>query len=189
MRSTWRAELRGDGARRPLARAHPRSSEQQRVYSCSYFRLQDDTGRPLGVCEAAVEITERYEAQTRLALLSRASGIGTTLDVRRTMEEFARLMVPDFADSVRIEVAESVLAGEEVAPLAPRAPAGLRLMAERTRSDRPVMQGDMMLGDNVVADEVYRVRAGPLQHAQAGETGRPSTSFLPPSEPEQQKRR
>jgi hypothetical protein len=108
LRSAWRAELRGAGARRPLARAHPRSSEQQRVYSCSYFRLQDDTGRPLGVCEAAVEITERYEAQTRLALLSRASGIGTTLDVRRPMEEFAGLMVPDFADSVRIEVAESV---------------------------------------------------------------------------------
>ncbi|MFB7161026.1 SpoIIE family protein phosphatase [Streptomyces sp. NPDC056242] len=124
----------------------PATSEQQRVYSCSYFRLHDDMGQPLGVCEAAVEITERYEARTRLALLSRASGIGTTLDVRKTAEELAGLTVPDFADSVRIEVAESVLAGEEVVSPAPGAPAGLRLMAERTRSDKPVTQSDLLLG-------------------------------------------
>ncbi|MCZ0991084.1 SpoIIE family protein phosphatase [Streptomyces diastatochromogenes] len=124
----------------------PAASEPYQVYSCSYFRLQDDAGHPLGICEAAVDITDRYEAQTRLALLGRASGIGTTLDVRQTAEELAGLVVPEFADSVRIEVAESVLAGEEAPPSASAAPAGLRLMAERTRSDKSIAQSDQMLG-------------------------------------------
>ncbi|MFI8997396.1 SpoIIE family protein phosphatase [Streptomyces sp. NPDC053542] len=124
----------------------PATSERYQVYSCSYFRLQDDEGRPLGVCEAAVDITERYEAQTRLALLSRASGIGTTLDIRQTVRELAELVVPEFADSVRIEVAESVLVGEEAPPSASGAPAGLRLTAEHTKSDPCVVQSDPMLG-------------------------------------------
>ncbi|MFF2166654.1 SpoIIE family protein phosphatase [Streptomyces sp. NPDC058175] len=124
----------------------PAAAEHHRVISCSYFRLQDDAGQPLGVCEAAVDITERYEAETRLALLSRASGIGTALDVRQTAEELAGLVVPDFADTVRIEVAESVLAGEDVPPSASGAPAGLRLAAERTASERSIAQGDSLLG-------------------------------------------
>ncbi|MGW0816592.1 SpoIIE family protein phosphatase [Streptomyces viridiviolaceus] len=124
----------------------PKGSAHCRVFSCSYFRLQDDAGHPLGVCETAVEITERYEAQARLALLSRASAIGTTLDVRQTAEELAELVVPDLAASVRVEVAESVLAGE-AAPLAAwGAPGGLRLMAERTLSDPSIAQGDQVLG-------------------------------------------
>ncbi|MFJ8085416.1 SpoIIE family protein phosphatase [Streptomyces sp. NPDC096205] len=124
----------------------PATSEHHQVYSCSYFRLQDDTGRPLGVCEAAIDVTDRYEAQTRLALLGRASGIGTTLDVRRTAGELAGLVVPEFADSVRIEVAESVLAGEEASPPASAASARLRLVAERTASDPSVVPGDQLLG-------------------------------------------
>lgn len=97
----------------------PAACEYHRVYSCSYFRLHDDAGHPLGVCEASVDITDGYEAQARLALLSRASGIGTTLDVGQTAEEVAGLVVPDLADSVRIEVTESVLAGEEPLPRPP----------------------------------------------------------------------
>nr|WP_329432536.1 SpoIIE family protein phosphatase [Streptomyces sp. NBC_01280] len=124
----------------------PATCEYHRVYSCSYFRLQDDAGHPLGVCEASVDITDRYEARARLALLSRASGIGTTLDVGQTAEEVAELVVPDLADSVRIEVAESVLAGDEAPSSASGAPKGLRLMAERARSDPSVTQGDALLG-------------------------------------------
>ncbi|MFF3610016.1 SpoIIE family protein phosphatase [Streptomyces sp. NPDC002463] len=124
----------------------PAGSEHHRVYSCSYFRLQDDAGHPLGVCEAAVDITERYEAQSRLALLSRASGIGTTLDIGQTAQELAELVVPDFADSIRIEVAESVLAGEEAPPSASGAPAGLRLMVEHTKGDPSVARNDPLLG-------------------------------------------
>ncbi|MEU2927140.1 SpoIIE family protein phosphatase [Streptomyces sp. NPDC007251] len=124
----------------------PAASEYYQVYSCSYFRLQDEAGHPLGICEAAVDVTDRYEARTRLALLSRASGIGTTLDARQTAEELAGLVVPEFADSVRIEVAESVLGGEEAPSSASGAPAGLRLMTERTRSYSDSTNSDVLLG-------------------------------------------
>ncbi|MFB8265933.1 SpoIIE family protein phosphatase [Streptomyces sp. NPDC055955] len=124
----------------------PATCAYHRVYSCSYFRLQDEAGHPLGVCEASVDVTDRYEAQTRLALLSRASGIGTTLDVAKTAEELAGLVVPDLADSVRIEVADSVLAGEVAPPSTSGAPTGLRLMAERTRSAPSVAHSDALLG-------------------------------------------
>lgn len=124
----------------------PAASEYYQVYSCSYFRLQDEAGHPLGICEAAVDVTDRYEAQTRLALLGRASGIGTTLDARQTAEELAGLVVPEFADSVRIEVAESVLGGEEVPSYASGAPAGLRLMTQRTKSNFDITNSDVLLG-------------------------------------------
>ncbi|WP_055714290.1 SpoIIE family protein phosphatase [Streptomyces torulosus] len=92
----------------------PLDPHRARVWSCSYFRLQDGEGRPIGVCEAALDITDRYVARQRLALLSRASGsIGRTLDIRRTAGELAELAVPEFADAVTVDVFEAVLSGQE----------------------------------------------------------------------------
>ena len=86
----------------------------ERVWSCSYFRLQDEEGRPIGVCEAGLDITDRYVARQRLALLSRASGsIGRTLDIRHTAGELAQLVVPEFAEAVIVDIFEPVLSGEE----------------------------------------------------------------------------
>jgi PAS domain S-box-containing protein len=86
----------------------------EHVWSCSYFRLQDEEGRPLGVCEASLDITDRYVARQRLALLSRASGsIGRTLDIRRTAADLAELVVPEFADAVTVDIVEAVLSGQE----------------------------------------------------------------------------
>jgi serine phosphatase RsbU (regulator of sigma subunit)/PAS domain-containing protein/anti-sigma regulatory factor (Ser/Thr protein kinase) len=85
-----------------------------RVWSCSYFRLQDARGRLLGVCESAFDITARYEAQQRLALLCRSNTLGTSLDVTRTAEELVEVTVPDFADAVRVELAEPVLTGGDI---------------------------------------------------------------------------
>lgn len=86
----------------------------ERVWSCSYFRLQDEEGRPIGVCEAGLDITDRYVARQRLALLSRASGsIGRTLDIRHTAGELAELVVPEFAEAVIVDIFEPVLGGEE----------------------------------------------------------------------------
>ncbi|MEU9859374.1 SpoIIE family protein phosphatase [Streptomyces sp. NPDC047971] len=86
------------------------------VWSCSYFRLQDAAGHHLGVCESAFDITERYEAQQRLELLSRSSSIGTTLDGIRTCEEFVAVAVPDLTDAAWVDLAEPVLTGEEPGP-------------------------------------------------------------------------
>lgn len=56
-------------------------------------------------------------AHRRLKLLYDAgTGIGTTLDVERTAQELADVAVPRFADFVTVDLAESVLHGDEPTP-------------------------------------------------------------------------
>ncbi|MFF8537846.1 SpoIIE family protein phosphatase [Streptomyces sp. NPDC015532] len=98
-------------------RGHLSSDQAEIVLSVSCFRLEDATGAVLGVATAVVDITERKRAAARLALLERAGGrIGTTLDIFRTAQEFADEMVPALADTVVVEVLDSVLRGEAGAP-------------------------------------------------------------------------
>ncbi|MFJ5030023.1 SpoIIE family protein phosphatase [Streptomyces sp. NPDC088560] len=87
----------------------------EHVYSASAFRLQAPDGRVLGVADLVIDVTERHRAQQRLALIAQAgSRIGTTLDVLRTADELADVVVPRLADSVAVDLLEPVLAGEEV---------------------------------------------------------------------------
>ncbi|GAA5059757.1 SpoIIE family protein phosphatase [Streptomyces similanensis] len=54
------------------------------------------------------------QARGRLSLLNEAGGrLGTTLDMRRTAEELAKIAVPDFADLVVVDLVESALTGAE----------------------------------------------------------------------------
>ncbi|MEU3461023.1 SpoIIE family protein phosphatase [Streptomyces sp. NPDC006733] len=95
----------------------PVDPEHDRVWSCSYYRLQDNQGLSLGVCEESVDITDRYRAQQRLALLVRAGArIGTTLDMGRTARELAEVAVPQFADAVTVDLLEAVLEGDQSTP-------------------------------------------------------------------------
>ncbi|MFD5228790.1 SpoIIE family protein phosphatase [Streptomyces qaidamensis] len=113
----------------------PADPEHQWVWSCSYFRLEDPEGNPLGVCESAFEITERYEEGVRLALLGRASQIGASLDVVGTAEDLARAAVPELADRAEIRLAEYVVTGAPAGgPPAPPGKEGgaLRRVAERS---------------------------------------------------------
>ncbi|MFG2205994.1 SpoIIE family protein phosphatase [Streptomyces sp. NPDC048638] len=97
--------------------ALPTDPGTDHVWSCSYYRLQDAEGRVLGVCEDAFDITERYQAQRRLNLLVDAGGrIGTTLDMAVTAREIAEVAVPGFADAVSVDLVQSVLDGDELAP-------------------------------------------------------------------------
>ncbi|MGW7195909.1 SpoIIE family protein phosphatase [Streptomyces chryseus] len=91
----------------------PSDPEQEHLWSCSYYRLQDADGRVIGVCEDAFDITERHKAQRRLALLVEAGrGIGTTLDVLVTAEKITEVAVPEFACAVTVDLATAVLDGE-----------------------------------------------------------------------------
>ncbi|MEC4018657.1 SpoIIE family protein phosphatase [Streptomyces sp. H27-D2] len=95
----------------------PSSPGTDHVWSCSYYRLQDARGQVLGVCEDAFDITERYQAQRRLSLLVEAGGrIGSTLDMAVTAREITEVAVPDFADSVTVDLVTVVLDGEEPGP-------------------------------------------------------------------------
>jgi CHASE3 domain sensor protein/GAF domain-containing protein/anti-sigma regulatory factor (Ser/Thr protein kinase) len=57
------------------------------------------------------------EAHRRLKLLYDASmAVGTTLDVGRTAEELVQVVVPEFADFVTVDLAVSVVRGDEQPP-------------------------------------------------------------------------
>ncbi|MGN9762265.1 SpoIIE family protein phosphatase [Streptomyces sp. SD31] len=97
-----------------------RDPARERVALVSSFRMEDPSGRVLGVAEMIEDITERHRAQRRLALLDQAgSRIGTTLDVAETARELAEVMVPHLADHASVDLLQPVTRGEELArPLA-----------------------------------------------------------------------
>ncbi|MFC9795646.1 SpoIIE family protein phosphatase [Streptomyces sp. NPDC127584] len=85
-----------------------------RMWSLSTFRLTDPADRPLGMCQTYLDITDGYRAERRLALLTRAgAGIGATLDVARTAQELADVLVPDLGDVAWVALSEAVLEGDE----------------------------------------------------------------------------
>ncbi|WP_414503900.1 SpoIIE family protein phosphatase [Streptomyces sp. NEAU-L66] len=90
---------------------------QERAYSASFFGLSDPQGRRIGLWYMVIDVTERWRAQERLALLNDASvRIGSTLDVTRTAQELADVAVPALADFVAVDLLDSVLRGAEPVP-------------------------------------------------------------------------
>ncbi|WP_329570550.1 SpoIIE family protein phosphatase [Kitasatospora sp. NBC_01266] len=79
-------------------------------------------------------------ARGRLRLLYEAgAAIGTSLDVRRTAQELTEVAAPGFADYATVDLAESVLRGEEPTPGAHRAaPELLRVATSAARDDHPL---------------------------------------------------
>ncbi|WP_411102914.1 SpoIIE family protein phosphatase [Streptomyces sp. cmx-4-9] len=99
----------------------PADPERDRVWSCSYVRVQDPGGRPIGVIASLLDITAQQRDHTeaeagrrRLALLSEASSrLGDSLDLERTAQELADLAVPQLADAVTVDVLDSLARGDE----------------------------------------------------------------------------
>ncbi|TWD25327.1 sodium/proline symporter [Streptomyces sp. T12] len=123
------SEFRGfeEQMRRVLETGEPvmdwefRSAEEDpreaRAVSVSFFGVTDRRDRPVGVLYMVVDVTERWHAQNRLALLNDAGArIGSTLDVPRTAQELADEAVPSLADFVAVDLLDSVMRGEEPAP-------------------------------------------------------------------------
>lgn len=112
----------------------PGDPGREHVYSVSAFRLEDADGRILGVADAAVDVTDRHLAKERLALLAEAgTRIGTTLDVLRTAQELAEVLVPRLADSAAIDVMDPVLGGGEIPSARPEPGTVLRRAASGSR--------------------------------------------------------
>ncbi|MFD7447176.1 SpoIIE family protein phosphatase [Streptomyces sp. NPDC059909] len=89
----------------------------------------------------SVDVTDSTRARERLAILGEAGKrIGTTLDAMRTGQELADLTVPLLADYATVDLAESVLLGEE--PLAHLGPQGGRIPAFRRAGLASVRQWD-----------------------------------------------
>ncbi|MET8453684.1 sodium/proline symporter PutP [Streptomyces sp. NPDC005209] len=91
--------------------------DHNRAISASFFAMKDRHDRNVGVWYMVIDVTERWRAQERLALLNDAAArIGSTLDVTRTAQELADNAVPSVADFVAVDLLDSVTKGEEPAP-------------------------------------------------------------------------
>ncbi|MFF7858102.1 SpoIIE family protein phosphatase [Streptomyces sp. NPDC007904] len=91
--------------------------DHDHAWAVSLYRLEDHRGHVLGVANVVVDVTDRYNAarkadraQQRLRLMAGGSArIGTTLEVERTAQELADVLVPDLADMVAVDILDSVL--------------------------------------------------------------------------------
>ncbi|MEU4682605.1 sodium/proline symporter PutP [Streptomyces xinghaiensis] len=89
---------------------------QDRAYSVSIFAMEDRHGQRVGIWYMVLDVTDRWKARQRLALLNDASArIGSTLDVTLTAQELADDTVPSLADFAAVELLDSVVRGEEPA--------------------------------------------------------------------------
>ncbi|MFE6093944.1 SpoIIE family protein phosphatase [Streptomyces massasporeus] len=91
--------------------------DNDHAWAVSLYRLEDQSGQVLGIANVVVDVTDRYEsarqadrAQRRLRLMADGSArIGTTLEVERTAQELADVLVPDLADMIGVDLLDSVL--------------------------------------------------------------------------------
>ncbi|MET9672597.1 SpoIIE family protein phosphatase [Streptomyces sp. NPDC006482] len=96
----------------------PADPDHEHVWSLSFYRLEGAEKRVLGVAASVIDVTERHDADAladrsrrRLALVAAASAqVGTTLEVERTADELAGVVVPELADVAAVDVLDSVLA-------------------------------------------------------------------------------
>ncbi|MFJ9813759.1 SpoIIE family protein phosphatase [Streptomyces sp. NPDC101151] len=92
---------------------------RERIVSVSAFRMEDPSGRVLGVAETIWDVTDRHRAQRRLALLNEASArIGTSLDVTQTARELAAVAANGLADYCSVDLLKPVTLGDEPASIA-----------------------------------------------------------------------
>ncbi|MDF3297511.1 SpoIIE family protein phosphatase [Streptomyces tropicalis] len=95
----------------------PADPSRDHVWLTSSFALTGQDGRRLGVTDLIMDVTDRHRARERLALLDEASTrIGTTLDVTRTAQELADVLVPRLADLTSIDLLDGVVRGEQAPP-------------------------------------------------------------------------
>ena len=157
------------------ARSHgrtPADPDRDRAWSASYFRLEEASGRILGVSSTIVEVTSRFQAESRAArsrerlelLVDAGSRIGTTLDLERTARELADALVPRIADLAGVLVLERLMAGLDPESADPRGSEQVRRVALAGASpDYP--------GESLPTGEVYEVAAD-SPYAEAMATGR-----------------
>ncbi|HSX96948.1 MAG TPA: PAS domain-containing protein, partial [Streptomyces sp.] len=111
----------------------------EHAWSVHLYRLEDDDGRVLGVATTGHDMTEQYQARTRLQLIAEAGRrIGSTLDVTRTAQELADVAVPDLADFISVDLLASL---DDVHEPPAHAPAPGRALALRRIAHQSVLPG------------------------------------------------
>jgi PAS domain S-box-containing protein len=122
----------GEPAHRETYRRVP-SEDCEHAWSVSVSPLKDRDGRTRAVWVGVLNITEQYLARQRLTLLNEAgTRIGTTLDVTRTAQELADMVVPRLADLAVVDLLDPVLSGDEPTPKSPADTVVLRRAAHQS---------------------------------------------------------
>ncbi|MFI6360628.1 SpoIIE family protein phosphatase [Streptomyces sp. NPDC050743] len=89
---------------------------RRRALSLCAFRLEDARGRPTGVAALYIETLDQLGARRHLHLSREvAERVGGCLDVVRSARDLADLLAPGFGDLAAVDLAHSVIGGEEPA--------------------------------------------------------------------------
>ncbi|WP_162684030.1 SpoIIE family protein phosphatase [Streptomyces populi] len=151
------------------------------VTSATVLRLQGTDGTVLGVAAALTDVTARVRAEADLRLLNEAATrVGTTLDVFRTAAEFGDLAVPRLADTVTVDVYDTVVRGHAPTPESRDQGAVLRRAGFRSAAGTEY-QGVPRVGEVTTYPPAtpYRAALDTLAPRLIGRLG-PDTSWLDP---------
>ncbi|MFD8194711.1 ATP-binding SpoIIE family protein phosphatase [Streptomyces wuyuanensis] len=100
--------------RRNLQVSWRHDPSRHHVLSLSAFRLEDARGRPTGVAALYIDSADQQRARRHLDLAREvAEQVGGSLDVVRTAQDLADVLVPTFGDLAAVDLAHSVFDGEE----------------------------------------------------------------------------
>jgi PAS domain S-box-containing protein len=122
----------GEATHRDTYRRVP-GETRKRAWSVSVSPLKDEAGRTQAVWIGVLNISEQYAARERLTLLNHAgTQIGTTLDVTRTAQELANIVVPRFADFAVVDLLDTVLLADEASQESAPGTVALRRVAHQS---------------------------------------------------------
>lgn len=134
-------------------------------------RLDDPSGRPLGLLAAVVDVNEGEKSRARVdALAAIRREVGHSLDMEAICQGFVGALVPQFADIAVIEVVDEVLRGSR-APLSP------------VRSDVPLRRAAQLGADGDAPVGVTRHLPEGTPYALAANDLRPRLVRLGPDTP------
>ncbi|MEU6094338.1 SpoIIE family protein phosphatase [Streptomyces sp. NPDC047079] len=107
-------ETGAPAVRRSLQVSRRHDPARRHALSLSAFRLEDARGRPTGVAALYVDGTHQLRARRLLDLAREvAEQVGGSLDVVRTAQDLADVLVPAFGDLATVDLAQSVFDGDE----------------------------------------------------------------------------
>lgn len=96
--------------------------EPDRGLMVTVHRLDDSSGRPIGLLAAVVDVNEGEKSRARVdALAAVRRNVGHSFDMEAICQGFVRALVPQFTDVAVVEVVDEVLRGSR-APLSPVRP-------------------------------------------------------------------
>ncbi|MCC9306033.1 SpoIIE family protein phosphatase [Kitasatospora sp. RB6PN24] len=152
-----------DRMRRVLATGRPVLEEftvghmphdgRDHAWTSSFYRLEDQAHRVMGLAISVVDVTEPYEqslaaarARRRLSLIADASiRVGTTLDLPTTARELAEVTVPEVADIAAVDLLDAALPGATTR--ADDGPARFRAMAIKAAYPTPATEAADRVGE------------------------------------------